>query len=159
MILTSSPQALPGSCYFCGSSNRESFVDTQISIDFHGALYICDICTRGMGAMVGMLSAEDAEKIYRKLAELETETYNLKKERDGLKAAVDGLTSARRYSNIDPPGPVAGLFEDSAGDSEGSQDEGTDLGAGEIQPPESSNDEGVDDVRPTRGKQEFSLFG
>ena len=42
------PSALPGKCGVCGSAERQKFIDTNLSFDYYGALYICNQCVQAM---------------------------------------------------------------------------------------------------------------
>lgn len=105
MLVVSSPQALPGSCYFCGSASRKAYIDTLVQVEFHGAMYICDICLYDMLNLLGGLSEEQATELRNALEFVQTELQNKNKEIEGLKRAVDGLTTARRYSGLDTDVP------------------------------------------------------
>ena len=62
-LLSEYPSAAPGSvCYRCGS-DRKPVVDTGVSIDMEGGLYLCYACVAEMAALLGMIHGAKAEEL------------------------------------------------------------------------------------------------
>lgn len=91
MLITDNPLALPASCIFCPGSVREWYVDTQLDVEFHGALYICNKCLAEMGRLAGYTPPEDTEALNKKIAHLEEDNFNLSRKVDGLERAISGM--------------------------------------------------------------------
>lgn len=139
--ITVAPEALPGCCYLCRGTSREFFIDTDMHIEFHGAVYFCSECIREIAQSVGYEVPERVKQLKERLSELESINVNLLIERDGLEKAIDGLSSARvagRTSSVwDSP-------DDVPMESEGTEQGEEELGSREGETPESSDDEGMD---------------
>lgn len=134
------PPALPGCCYFCGSAEREWFIDTTLSVEFHGAMYICCTCAAEIGHIAGMATPEEVDSLRTYLAEIKQHLEEQMIRNEGLEQALDGLRLAgsvsRTYS--EPTSDV-----DSFDEPEGSAEPATDLGEGTREPSESVHDEGM----------------
>lgn len=149
--------ALPGCCYLCRSSNREWYIDTGQSIDFYGAVYICDECIMEMSTLAGMITPIHADELAARIRFFEEENFDLRVKVSGLEQAIDGLRIAGRISGSDPIGIP---HMDSSPESEGSQGTEGQLGTGERTSPEPSNDEGVGELHSdesSSARPSFSL--
>ena len=93
MLITDNPLALPAACIFCPGSVREWYVDTELQVEFHGALYICNKCLAEMGRLAGYTTPEDTEALNKKISHLEDDNYNLSIKVDGLEKAIEGLVA------------------------------------------------------------------
>lgn len=146
------PQALPGCCWLCRSSNREYYIDTQQSIDFYGAVYLCDKCIEEMASHFGMLSVVDAKNLQEANKDLEEDKFNLQVQVSGLEQAIDGLriagridvrTDSVRNSSLpvsEPTETVPG-GEEFMGSERGTSDESSDdSDVGELHSNESGSD-------------------
>lgn len=150
--------ALPGCCWMCRSSNREWYVDTQQSIDFYGAVYLCNECIIEMSRLAGMFTVEDVEEFQNRIAFFEDENYHLRVRVSGLEQAIDGLRLAGSVPGIssisDAPVPISPTAETTSVGEESMEHEGRVT-------PESSNDEGVGELRSNEssssGESTFSL--
>lgn len=159
-ILTDSPSALPGSCFLCGSSNREFFIDLGRSVEFHGAVYICvDECLREIVSLTGFITPDKAFDLQRENSTFKTQVQTLSQEVTGLKAIVDGYRQLNfddflSDSLTDDSGDGSSSPEASKGSTAHSDvvaesERGTvpDSSTGEDGAVESSNDETMGDVR------------
>ena len=147
--------ALPGCCYFCHSSNREGYVDTKQSIDFYGAVYICDACIMEMAHLFGMLSSDTRDIYEAKLRTLEEENFDLKVKITGLEQAIDGLRIAGR---IPGPDPVRVSNVDSENGNSESEQRTPELDSGAGTDDEQGDDEGVGDLRSDEQQPERPSF-
>ena len=140
---TVAPEALPGCCYFCRGTSRDYFLDTDMHIEFHGAVYICSECLREMAQFVGFEIPERVKHLKERISALEEINTNLLIERDGLEKAVDGLSTARSVRRVDtiwnPSDSVQLAFE-------GTEEGETKLGDRENESSESLYDKGMADV-------------
>lgn len=140
--LTDTPSALPGSCYFCSSASRGSYVDTTCDIEFHGAVYVCDICVTEMARLLGFIPPVEAEALkYENQALFDLiKDQNKRLENcgeiirgftdltDALAVDVDSLGSSHSVGHVAEQEPLPGT---------------PDVGTGEGEASESGDDEGV----------------
>lgn len=172
MILTHSPSALPGSCYLCGSASREAYVDTNRQVEFHGAMYLCNLCIAEMSQLLGFTTPDQAEGLRQELETTRVDLFNAQREAAGLWKAVDGLRNAGVC-----PDPVAHVHPDSVArmvvpseasaksDNSAERDAGSgtvDMGHGTGAAHESVHDENVGELRSDVSsdgstRSEFSL--
>jgi len=156
--ITTSPAALPGSCFICNSSDRKYFIDVGLSMEFHGAVYICNECLSEMAEECDFLSPESAEKLKKQIDMLEKDVYALTKKEAGLERAVDGLVSAG-YSRSDTPNSDSGGGTVTPLHNERTEVTENNMGSGEGTPPKQSNDERMAELPNDAGSNasEFSL--
>ena len=165
MFLVETPQALPGSCFFCGSASRESYVDTLKQVEFHGAMYICDLCLLDMARLVGLISPEETETLRKNNEKLKEVLFKRDQEIESLRRAVDGLTVARRYSGTSDPVPElpVDLPEDLHANITGAHDSEERVDSGEEGVTEQASDEQLDGVRESasddKSSTNFKLSG
>lgn len=157
MIVTDAPAALPSSCIRCPGSTRKRYIDTDLHIEFHGAVYICDECVTEMGRLLGMLSADQAEDLFTDLSLRDSEVYELKRKVAGLEAAVRGLADAgfepvpqRRDPGI-LSSDVAGQGDISTGAESLAPSGADNLGEGAGTAPQPGDDEQLAGVRSDDG--------
>lgn len=155
-LINGSPPALPGSCYKCGSGSRERYIDLGTNVEFHGAMYLCDLCVEEMGTLIGMLSADKTKSLALKHETAELRIAYLNREVEALKVlsnAVDAVNSART-GDTEPTldGGLSGE-EPPVGEETGQGSEPS----GESGPAEPSDDEGVDELRSDKRSNEFSF--
>lgn len=60
--LLSSPLVVPGKCAVCGSVNRP-VVDFDMTLEFYGAVYLCEICLTEAGRTIGLVTSEEHEQV------------------------------------------------------------------------------------------------
>lgn len=108
MLLTTAPQALPGSCYLCGSATRERFIDMAVSVEFHGAMYLCDLCVTEMATLLGFTSQEGLEALKKQVEDLQSLLFEAQTRADGYERAARGLMDAGAC-----PDPATHLHPDS----------------------------------------------
>lgn len=142
MELMPEPMALPGCCFKCraGSNNRDFFVDLEFSIDFHGAVYICNECIAEMAHAAGYTLPEEARKLKFEANFFKEEVEELTTKIFGLEQAIDGLRIAGRST-----GAVSESDDSDAVHSAGevSREGSGELGEGEGISSEPVHDEGV----------------
>lgn len=101
--------ALPGCCWKCRSSNREWYLDLDISIDFYGAVFICCECIVEMCHIAGMVTAEEADKLQTQVSFLEELKFDQEVKISGLEQAIDGLRIAGRSLGVNSFPPSSGI--------------------------------------------------
>ena len=150
MNITNSPSALPGSCYFCGSGLRDWYIDTDQSVEFHGAMYICNICFEEMSLLADYIKPAKYLEMKIKLESSEMAVYELSKDNQLLKEAIDALGRAG-YRTDDDGQPVrdGGIVLESVEVKDSRVPEGKGILeeslSGSTEP---SNDKGLGTVRP-----------
>lgn len=152
------PQALPGECFLCGSSKREAFLDTNINIEFHGAVYLCQTCVEEIAAYFGMASSKRTSHLEERSEHLASQVYEFQKENERLRQLVDGFTYLSEFHSTNGdtslPGSVSGeSVSESSDDSSPAGEE--QVGVGEGAPSEQSYDEGVAELHSD--EPEFKL--
>lgn len=160
MRVTNSPEALPGSCGFCGSGQRSFYIDTGLNFEFHGAFYICNLCATELANLVGCSTEEQVTAAKAKLDQVESEKFNLQRLVDGLEKQIEGLTLARSASGSVPSAnPVVVLSDPVAVDEPQSGENIVADGEGESS--EQVHDEGMaelsDDAVPESSSFEFDF--
>jgi hypothetical protein len=156
--ITNAPEALPGSCFLCSTASREFFVDTGMQVEFHGAFYICNECLAEMARLVGFETPGNVMALRATKDSLEKKVFDLTRDIDALERVVDGYSRLGRTSNsgiITDTSVLQQLPFDSLSDERASEGEAS-LGDGTSESPESSNESGMADVRPTESN-EFTL--
>lgn len=145
MELTYSPQALPGSCYLCGSANRASYIDAGCSVEFHGAMYLCDTCIAEMSRMLGYIAREDYIKLQDNKDELERQVFVLGEKLSAVEESLRVLGNAGYQPRfvVDVDTIELDLPEDTPVSTFSSPSRKKAVGAGKGETPESSDDEGV----------------
>lgn len=154
------PQALPACCIFCPGSVRDRYIDTELQIEFHGAVYICDTCILSMGRMIGMISKEQAEILILENTETSTRMFHLQRRQAALESSLRDLADAG-YDNVrlNEHGDLSAHFADdeslladgTRALPERTQGAAAILGSRAGTPPESSNDEGLGVVHADDG--------
>ena len=167
------PGALPGCCFMCRSdaTNREWFVDVGLQLDFHGAIYICNMCLWEMAHTVGWMTPDESLQLKGQVGDLRSEAYRLRRELAALRDmedAIDTFVSNRlgrvdSIFRVDDTSIQLRLLE-ADGDDEGNvgqgetpertSGEGVGTGEGEVAQP--LNVQRVADIR-TDGGSPFSL--
>lgn len=167
------PQALPSQCRFCGSATREKYLDTEISEEFYGAWYFCEECFAGAAHMMGYLPLRTTEKLVRDNEDAQMIITDLQIRLDAALRAIENLNIAQSgYTNVmrvEDYGPnvdsIADRYDpelDSSRSSSESSSETLPEGTEQLVPregttSESSDDEGVDELRPTSSGPDFEL--
>lgn len=159
MEITYSPSALPGSCYFCGNGSREFYVDTKLSVEFHGAMYICNFCCEEIARLVKFIPHAEYKSLLADNEELSELTYQYKVRIDALEGALRDLANAG-YRVADGSVIVSGgaVLETPSETRETVSDGEGELGAGTGTPTESGNDSDVGELRSDEPKHE-PIFG
>lgn len=160
MILTTAPQALPGSCYQCGSASRDSYIDTGSSVEFHGAVYYCCECVAEMAALMGFLPPDRVQGLELKIEILEQELFEAQRKAAGYERALDGL----RFAGHDVPNPPpvgVGIVEAPEPSDAGASEREDSVAGGEGTAAEPSDDAFLAGLRTSDGLDgspvEFSL--
>jgi hypothetical protein len=161
MEITYSPVALPGSCFFCGSGNREYYIDTGMSVEFHGAMYLCNVCVEGIAALVRYIPPDDYKELMQSKEHLEEEVFALSKKLSTLEGVLRDLANAGYTVHDDGSIVRAGgvvledVLEPESPISIGKRE----LGEGEGAPSESNDDEDVGELHSNDDSNATSLFG
>lgn len=135
--------ALPGCCWKCRSSNREWYLDLELSIDYYGAVYICDQCVIEMCHIAEMLTKGEVDSIILHAKQMEQDNFDLMVKVSGLEQAIDGLRVAGSVSRVDPDANPT-LFGEANYQAEPVREEPVVSGAGDDVEP--LHDEGMDEL-------------
>lgn len=166
MHVTNNPPALPGSCYKCGSGTRDAYIDLDVSVEFHGAMYLCDLCVAEMAGLLGYLTPEVSRDLTDKIEQLESEKFKAQTQAAGLERAINGLMDAgfcadpvaHLHPDHQSPDrsrhPSAVGFDPERADSAQPGETVVAGAAGET--PESLHDEGVAELRAGDGEHDRS---
>ena len=159
MQLISTPVSLPGSCFFCGSASRESYIDTTLSIEFHGAFYICNICAKNIGTLVGMMDEDKAILLRQENESLQGKIEELTLALKAAEESIRGLTVFRRYapnlsSSDSSEQPVTVSSDEDVEEPSGREETVESKGK---RSSKSANEQGMDDIRSTTRDTEFKL--
>jgi len=161
------PASLPGCCFFCLSTNRESYVDTKVSNEVDGpaypgplgAVYICNRCVGEFAGMYGFISEEGHKNLRVANEELQRLNYAYTKRVDALEESLRALANAGYKLNDDGAVIVSGGYlpkdVEPATTEPPRREESVGAGAGEIT--ESSDDEGVGILSSDESDSEFEL--
>lgn len=161
MEVTFSPAALPGSCFFCGSGNREYYIDTHQNVEFHGAMYLCNICVEGIARLVNYLSPDEYKELLATKQHLETDVFELSKKLSTLEGVLRDLANAGYTVHNDGSIVRAGgtILEDVL-EPESSVPVGKrELGEGEGASSESYDDEDLGELHSDDASNATGLFG
>lgn len=161
MQIVYSPTLPPGCCFICRASVRDSYVDTGVSHDYEGAYYICNICLGEMATMYSYMSFDEYKDLRQSNEELQRQNFELIKRLGELDAIHDALGRAGyKLSDSNDVVRVGGYTPKAAFYGEGVEStEGVELGVGEGETTEQSNDEGVGELHSdeSSSNSEFSL--
>lgn len=158
ILIHGGPPALPGCCYLCGSGSRELYVDLNRDVDYHGAMYICDLCLTQMAHMIGLEDATKSTEVQLKLLAANEKIERLQGELGALKDLKDVMDNIRNYAassddiDVSPVEPEQGNYQ---GEEELADGE-TELASGEERSPEPIDEQGMDELR-TGQSSEFSF--
>lgn len=144
--------ALPGECRVCGSSSKEWYLDTSHSEEFYGAVVYCCDCVAHMAQVCGFITPAQKAALDAAYEAMENRLTTTQMELETLKEFKDGFINLARdlgyRSAADPDaGLVAGFLETVVPRKEAIEGEGTGLGSGTGTTLESSDDEGVGELR------------
>ena len=136
--------ALPGSCLNCGSADREYFIDLEFSLEFHGALYLCNLCVEEAANLSGYVSTESVKETLKFNEELKLRVLALDEKRRSLENSIGTLVAAGyELNSVAPELGDFDLAEQAASEGTGN------LGSGEGPSAGSLHDETVGDLRST----------
>jgi hypothetical protein len=154
-VIFGSPPALPGNCFKCSSASREAFYDLGMSIDFVGAVYLCNECVYEIARAFGMDTAEKVQGLYGLLEKKEEYIVALTEELNSVKGAFDGLNDLNEYlaSGV----PLSGANVPFVEPEEGFAERTVDVVDGEVGPAESSDDERVAVLLPVKSESSGSF--
>ena len=94
MELIYSPVALPGCCFICRAAQRDSYIDTGVSMDFEGAFYICHLCVDEMAVKYAYIAPDEYKDLRTQKEELESQNFQLIKRLGILEESLDALGNA-----------------------------------------------------------------
>ena len=124
------PMVIPGHCAVCGTPNRP-VVDFGMTLEFYGAVYLCEVCLTEAARTIGMVTAEEFAKVKAGLSQSLEDKLKSKGMRavsnerfDILIMAINALSDAFLFGNDRSPNVVdeqtgrsqPTLFEDGYGD-------------------------------------------
>lgn len=162
--IVQSPQAGPGCCAFCGRSDDEFYIDTGLSIDYHGAVYIGASCLQQIAETAGYASQDLRSQLDTKVLDLLHELHNAKLDIAGLEHILSGyqrLTPDRiaRLASLSADDSTSSSSDEADSNFESESQGGTvDVGTGEVQTPRQSDDEAMGNLRPTTVLQSGPQF-
>jgi hypothetical protein len=168
------PQAAPGECLLCRgeASNRQWFVDTGISWDYYGAIYICNECVLEITHILGFITPQEAVELKTDRDVLAGEVHHLSVQLASLhsleNAVDDFLESRNRLAGLRVGSSVPISSEPATDSSVESIDGGAEggspptegsVGSGAGTTPESDDDEGMAELHSDAGPDgsEFTL--
>ena len=162
MQLTTSPVALPGCCFICRGAQRESYVDTGVSIDYEGAFYICNLCVNEAAHLMAFISHDEYKDLRKAKEDLEHLNFELIKRVGALEESHRALANAGyKFSDdgaiVRTGGYISEVVEGSELITPGGKEV---LGDGESESPEQVHDEGVGElltVTDDSSESEFKL--
>jgi len=153
------PVALPGCCFICRGAQRDSYIDTGVSLDYEGAFYVCSLCVNEMAHWYSYISPDEHKELRAAKEELEAINYELIKRVGALEESLRALANAGYRSNND--GSVVrdgGYFHQTVEIPGTEPSERTEkLGAGEGEITESVHDEGMDELHSDESDSDFKL--
>lgn len=91
------PAALPYSCVVCGKSNPKSsdfWVDLGVSMQKHGALYLCLQCAQQVGEALSWIPKDEADDLREKLIDSLDRQVELKKAVESYGHVISDLSDA-----------------------------------------------------------------
>lgn len=96
--ILSAPIQQPGVCAGCGSSGTEDrqYVDLDVTVDYHGVIYLCTFCFGECANALGFLSPEQSQSLEQDLniADQTIIDFRVKEQ------AIDNAINALRDSGI-----------------------------------------------------------
>lgn len=101
MQLVTTPVALPGCCFICRGAQRESYVDTGVSLDHEGAFYICNLCINEVAHIYSYISHDEYKDMRASKEDLEHINYELIKRVGALEESLRALADAGYKYNSD----------------------------------------------------------
>lgn len=151
MQVVQTPVALPGCCFICRGSIRESYIDTGISIDYEGVFYICNECVNEMAHLHGYLSVDEYKDLRIQKEDSERQVFVLIK-RLGELEEIDRALVAAGYKRNDA-GDIVRVGGYSTESDEiaiqGVHQSAESVGIGEGEITESSDDDDLARVQPS----------
>lgn len=147
-VIEGTPPALPGNCFTCSSADRKRFVDWGISIEFHGAFYMCDACLLEAADKLGCLSESASKDLLREQVRDKLKIEKLEGELASVKEILRGYKSLSSYLG-DEPNPVPVSSDTPRPSKKRDREERGEVESGETGSPEQSDEPGLGDVRPT----------
>ena len=108
----------PGSCFVCGSGNREEgYVDTGIWLEYIGEGLICHTCVIEIGEVIGMMIPAEVRHLQELAEKTATENAQLKEELAANNGRLEHYDTLFRNA--------FGSIADSSGVSDGLSGEGS----------------------------------
>jgi hypothetical protein len=166
--LIQTPTSLPGSCVNCGSGLKPPYIDLGISVDFLGSIIICHECVEEAARMLGMIDSRNHMENLAQIAVLEAFLLSSNQENKALRNVIDNANVANYGSEmmvvIGTPDSNSNSVSDNLAldfdvveDNEASSGSAELLASGAGESDESSDDEGVDELRSDAKSDDFKL--
>lgn len=91
--ILSAPVQKPGVCAGCGSSGTEDrqYVDLDVTVDFHGVIYLCTFCFSECANSLGFLSPIQSNKLEYDLTVAEQLIIDFRVKEQALDNAINAL--------------------------------------------------------------------
>lgn len=140
----------------CPGSVRSRFIDTEIQIEWYGAVILCDLCVIEMGRLFGMAPVEEVGRLMSTLAEKNVQIFELQKQLAALEGVRDAL-AAGGWVAPDSSNVLAVPSPDGEGTADSTSPGQGDVGAQGGATPESVHDEGLAELRPD-GRSDGSIL-
>jgi hypothetical protein len=153
--------ALPGHCIICRSAKppRECFIDTEISIDYEGAVCICNECVGEMARLLMFISQDDYKDLRKSKEDLEHLNFELIKRVGALEGSLRALADAGYKYTPDNGVVIDGGYSPQnakAGKGQLHQTAG-DMEQGKRKSPESNDDEDLAGLRTSQSDSDLEF--
>lgn len=104
------PPALPHKCIACGAGHpgdenigtKRAFIDTGMSEEFYGVIYICTLCFVEIANTFGYVSPKQYAQLNDKFSDEHVLSKRLKQENEALRAAISALSDHRCVASPEP---------------------------------------------------------
>src|ERR1044072_3842352 len=118
------PIQVPGVCASCGSSNNNDrdYVDFDLTIDFHGVIYLCTFCFSECANAIGFISPEQARELETKLEATEKKILDFYTKEKALDEAINFLRNSGLFDLNDDSASFPREVSDSQVDGSSEQD-------------------------------------
>lgn len=148
MQLIYSPVLPPGCCFICRAAQRDSYIDTGVSLDYEGAFIICNLCITEMAHIMSFISHDEYKDLRASKDEIERINYELIKRVGALEESLRALANAGYRSNDDGTVIVSGGYLPEVVESEPKKPSRrkTTVGTGEGEVTESVHDSGMGEL-------------
>jgi hypothetical protein len=101
----SAPVQKPGVCAGCGSSGTEDrqYVDLDVTVDFHGVIYLCTFCFSECANALGFLNPKQSSVLEHDLTIAEQTIIDFRVKEQALDNAINALRDSGVLSHYPDP--------------------------------------------------------